>query len=68
MQKIGIEQFAEMIGEYESDTFSAQGSEITKEEAMEVAKAILAHWIDSRLDGVIIDGTLAEIREAKDNG
>ena len=59
--------FADLISDYESDTFSASGSEITPAEAIEVAQRILAVWIDDRLDGVIIDGTLAEVRESHDS-
>jgi len=58
--------FADLISDYESDTFTASGSAITPAEAIEVAQRILAVWIDDRLDGVIIDGVLAELREEKE--
>lgn len=66
-QKMKFEQFVEIIGEYESDTFSAQGSQITPEEAREVAEVILATWVDDHLDGVRIDAVLDGLRDKGDD-
>ena len=66
-QKMKIEQFAEIISEYESDTFSAVGSEITPAEAREVAEVLLAVWVDEHLDGVRIDAVLDGLRDKGDD-
>jgi len=50
------------ILEYESDTFSAAGSNISEEEAEKVAESIINGWIENNLDGVIISSALDEIR------
>lgn len=51
---------------YESDTFSAEGSEITRDEAEHVVTLILKMWWESRLDGVVIDNMLNEVRSAEE--
>lgn len=54
---------AQYIKEYESDTFTAEGSEITDDEALRVARRIIQWTVDNRLDGVMIDEFLSDIRE-----
>jgi len=55
----GLEQ---IILDYESDTFSAEGSQITEVEAKRVAQLLITWLIDNRLDGDLIDGLLYEVR------
>ncbi len=50
------------ILDYESDTFSASGSQITVLEAEKVADEIIANWIDKYLDGVTINVFLDKVR------
>ena len=57
-----FEDLVKHIKEYESDTFSAEGSEITQEEAEKVAERLIGVWVDENLDGVSIDSVLADIR------
>ena len=47
---------------YESDTFSAKGSEITQIEAQKVANEIIANWVSRYLDGNLIDVFLDKVR------
>lgn len=55
-------QFIDVIRDYESDTFSASGSEISLAEAEKVAEELLANWTDKYLDGVSIDVFLDKVR------
>jgi len=50
------------IAEYESDTFSAEGSEITADEALFIAEELITMWAEHHLDGVIITEFLEEKR------
>ena len=59
---LGFGQFVDMIREYESDTFSAEGSEITPTEAQQVAYRLINGWAEEHLDGVSIDHILYDIR------
>lgn len=58
-----MEDLAAEIHTYESDTFSAAGSIITKEESLKVAQRILEIWSLRLLDGEIISDVLSGIRE-----
>lgn len=65
MEKEGELSFGEFkvkIFEYESDTFSAEGSEITADETETVARKILYSFAENNLDGVLINNLLTEIR------
>lgn len=57
-----IRELADQIKDYESDTFSASGSEITDEEAVATAEQLLDWWNEKNLDGVSIDAALFEVR------
>lgn len=57
------DKFVKYIKEYESDTFSAEGSQITDKEANLVAEKFLASCVDNRMDGVTIDVYLDAIRD-----
>lgn len=57
-----FDEFVTVIEGYESDTFSAKGSEITHEEALAVGERLLDNYANNRLDGVLIDGALSDIR------
>lgn len=50
------------ILEYESDTFSAEGTHITEDEAMSISEIIIEHWFNSYLDGTIITQELMDCR------
>lgn len=52
----------EYIKEYESDTFSASGWEITDAEAVRVARRLIQWFIDNRLDGVLIADIMDDLR------
>lgn len=60
-----FDQLVKEILEYESDTFSASGFEITKEEAKQVAERCIEWFVNNRMDGVILDEFLFAIREEK---
>lgn len=55
----------EEIRSYESDTFSAEGSEITLDEAQSVAVKLInrIYGDDSSLDGILLSSILEDIRE-----
>lgn len=57
-----MEQLVEAIEKYESDTFSAEGSAITHDEAVKTAEQLIEWWTDRSLDGVIITEALEEVR------
>lgn len=57
-----VEDLANEINAYESDTFSSASSAITREESAQVAKRLLAIW-SQRLDGEIIRNLLDDVRE-----
>lgn len=59
-------KFVKTIQEYESDTFSAQRTKITKEEATEIAENILEALIDAYMDGGMITQHLMDIRDVDD--
>ena len=56
-----FDQFVKSIETYESDTFSAEGSEITHVEATKVAERYLDS-IEDHMDGIGIDVYLDEVR------
>jgi hypothetical protein len=58
-----FDQFVQEIMEYESDTFSAQGSKITKAEATAVAENIIRNYVINIMDGIMLDMHLSEIRD-----
>ena len=63
-----FDELVKTINEYESDTFSASGSEITISEAIQIADNLVCHKIQGMidthtLDGVMIDEELDTIRE-----
>ena len=62
MNKQSFKQFVSEIQCYESDTFSSEGSEITREESQKVAEVLLYRWALHELDGVQIDTILDELR------
>jgi hypothetical protein len=47
---------------YDSDTFSAFGSDMTEDEAEAVAEALVKHWIEWELDGLMITSRLEDVR------
>ncbi len=57
-----MNKLLQVLMAYESDTFSASGSKITKAEAKKVANELIADWIDTHLDGVSIDIFLDKVR------
>jgi len=58
-----FDKFVEYIFEYESDTFSADGSEINLVEARKVAELLLGEFVENDLDGVAINAAFEEVRE-----
>ncbi len=62
------ESFVEIIMRYESNTFSAKGSKITKDESFDIANNILSSWIENNLDGEMITDKLMDIREVEEQG
>ena len=61
-----MDQLVDEVMAYESDTFSASRSGITKEEAGQVVEqAVRALW-DTWIDGASIDEKLSELRETDD--
>lgn len=50
------------IFNYESDTFNARGSQITKTEARMIANRIVKSFAANQLDGVLITDVLADVR------
>jgi hypothetical protein len=60
-----MKRLADEIMKYESDTFSASGSEITLEEAEELSQMIITDWIENQLDGITISDALSTLRETK---
>jgi len=62
LKKIQEKSLLQTILNYESDTFSAEGSQITEEEAHQVALLLINWLIENRLDGDLIDSLLYEVR------
>lgn len=58
-----LERLQKNIAEYESDTFSAEGSNITADEALKVANELVTMWAERNLDGDLITEMLNDIRE-----
>lgn len=58
-------QLVNYIETYCSDTFGAESSEITHDEAIEVAEHIIQEMVNKHIDGVMIDCYLNDIRENK---
>lgn len=70
LNKISKKAYAlfDTIKEYESDTFSAEGSELTEEEAEAITVTLINRALQSMidtetLDGVTIDEMLSDMRE-----
>lgn len=61
-----LEELVKEVMEYESDTFSASGAEITEEEARKVVEKIVRDLWDAHIDGVKINFALADIRPEVD--
>lgn len=57
-----FEQLVNEIMEYESDTFTASGFELTRAEATYMAERLL-DWVATYTDGVRLDALLYELRE-----
>jgi hypothetical protein len=57
-----MQELLQTIKEYDSDTFFAKGSDLTEEEAYDLAARCIHNFIDNRLDGVLLDSFLSEIR------
>jgi hypothetical protein len=53
-------RLVEYIEEYESDTFSASGHNITHDEAVRVANRLIESWTDRLLDGVSIADAMTD--------
>jgi len=53
------------IKEYDSDTFSSEGSKITDQEILQIADLIIDEWVGHYLDGVLISELLERVREDK---
>lgn len=43
-------------------TFSARKAKVTIEEARRAAETILGSWVETKLDGILIDMVIAEMR------
>ena len=50
------------IMNYESDTFSASDSRVTKHEAQQMLKDWIAIQFENRIDGITLDSLLYELR------
>jgi len=59
----GWDDFIKQIMQYESDTFSAEGSGITRQEAERVTRLLMTNFFDRKLDGILISEALDSIRE-----
>jgi hypothetical protein len=57
-----FERLVDFIEHYESDTFSASGSDITHHEAELVAERLIMDLIENEIDGVQISADLFDIR------
>lgn len=57
-----FEQLVQEIKDYESDTFSSEGSELTWEEAKELAEKAIRYFILNIMDGVKLSDWLEDIR------
>lgn len=57
-----------LVGSYESDTFSASGSQITQAEACEIARRLVRTKLvpGTDFDGIDVSEMLADIREGSD--
>jgi hypothetical protein len=51
------------IKEYDSDTFFAKGCDLRDKEAIKLADKCIEWFINNRLDGVMLDHFLDELRE-----
>lgn len=63
--KIGMDYedlIADIMG-YESDTFSATGSRIRREEAVKIADRMIEMWVENYLDGTMITLALNGVRQ-----
>ncbi len=62
-ERILVTELIDTILKYESDTFSAEGSEISREEATKIAQRMIKVWIEHDLDGLWIQEWLDDIRD-----
>jgi len=53
-----FDELVEYVADYESDTFSASGEELTKEEAVKIATTLVENNIQNMLDGMRLDGVM----------
>ena len=58
-----VEELLRTIQQYDSDTFFAKGLDLTEQESLYLAAGCIHWFLDNRLDGVILDQMLAELRE-----
>lgn len=59
---MSFKDFINEVVSYESDTFSAEASKITRDEADAVVLKVM-EWIwNDRIDGVLLSEALAEVR------
>jgi len=63
-----FEEFIKEIWEYESDTFSASKTKLTKEEAEEIAENILFELTEAYNDGGRISQNLLDLRGVEEEG
>lgn len=59
---MNFQQLVEYIMEYESDTFTASGFKLTEKEAVQLAEKCIDYFVNNRMDGVILDEWLADLR------
>ena len=57
-----FDELVKEIIDYDSDTFFGRGSDITLKEAKAVAERAIQYFFDNRLDGVLLEQFLYEIR------
>ena len=62
----GRAQLVRYILAYESDTFSAELTMVRMHEAVRIADRLITDWSDHKLDGVMINASLAELREEEE--
>lgn len=63
MQTTSFDELVEEIKSYDSDTFFAKDLNLTHQEAIEIAEKCIRWFVLNRLDGVMLDTYLYEIRE-----
>lgn len=58
-----IDALAAQVAEYESDTFSAIGSNLSVIEAREVVETLIKTFFEDHVDGIVISQALDVVRE-----